>query len=258
MTKRNYSQTVRRIHDVILEIHRARSVYAQTSFLDYRSSFELMQQLFPSWVVMICGIRNHTIPYVSENCRQLFGYTSRQMCAMSLEEEFDHVHPDDQEAMNLSMQHLLAFTKNIQNEAFDRYRFVMQYRYRRANGEYFHLQDEKLALRSKDHHFLHFTLYKDVTQEKPFSQVRVEIYKLEKDTYQKIDTFVPALSQQPITRREKEILQLIQYGQSNKEIADRLFISEHTARNHRSNLFEKAKARNVIELLNYARSAQWI
>ena len=45
-----------------------------------------------------------------------------------------------------------------------------------------------------------------------------------------------------ISRREYEVLQLINEGLSNQEIAARLFLSEHTVKKHVSNLFFKLAA----------------
>jgi DNA-binding CsgD family transcriptional regulator len=256
--KQKFSQTIHQIHKIVIEHQKAQFLYAQTRFSDYQHTFEFVQQLFPSWVVMLCGIYNDSIAYVSENCKEVFGYSSRQMCSMSLDEEYAHVHPDDQSALSRIMQHLLHLTKTLSDDALWQHRIIINYRFRHANGHYFHLHDEKLALRNKDGQYLYITLYKDISRERSFTQAKVEISKLEKGTYRKVEEYIPASFRQPITRREKEILQLIQHGQSNKEIADRLYISEYTARNHRSNLFEKANARNVIELLNNAKAMQWI
>ncbi len=44
---------------------------------------------------------------------------------------------------------------------------------------------------------------------------------------------------QSLTRRETEILDLVSQGFSNKHIADRLFISEKTVKNHLSSIFVK-------------------
>lgn len=55
-----------------------------------------------------------------------------------------------------------------------------------------------------------------------------------------------------LTRREKEILQLICDGLSNKEIADRLFISERTVIGHKSNLLAKTNTKSSVGLLSYA------
>ncbi len=46
-----------------------------------------------------------------------------------------------------------------------------------------------------------------------------------------------------ITRRELEILELIARGLSNREIAEKLFVSENTVKTHSSRLFDKLRAR---------------
>jgi DNA-binding CsgD family transcriptional regulator len=46
-----------------------------------------------------------------------------------------------------------------------------------------------------------------------------------------------------ITRRELEILDLIAQGLSNREIAEKLFVSENTVKTHSSRLFDKLSAR---------------
>lgn len=56
----------------------------------------------------------------------------------------------------------------------------------------------------------------------------------------------------PISPREKEVLQLVADGFSSKQIADRLFISNHTAISHRKNLIEKFKVKNTAQLIKRA------
>ncbi|HBS85317.1 MAG: hypothetical protein A2W91_16045 [Bacteroidetes bacterium GWF2_38_335] len=55
-----------------------------------------------------------------------------------------------------------------------------------------------------------------------------------------------------LTRREKEILQLIAEGLSNKEIADILFLSERTIVGHKTNLLSKTGCKNTLSLMSYA------
>jgi two-component system response regulator NreC len=55
-----------------------------------------------------------------------------------------------------------------------------------------------------------------------------------------------------LTRREKEILQLIAEGKSNREIADKLFISLKTVDNHRMNLMRKLNIHKSIDLITFA------
>jgi two-component system, NarL family, response regulator LiaR len=46
-----------------------------------------------------------------------------------------------------------------------------------------------------------------------------------------------------ITKRELEILELIASGMSNREIAEKLFVSENTVKTHSSRLFDKLSAK---------------
>jgi DNA-binding NarL/FixJ family response regulator len=55
-----------------------------------------------------------------------------------------------------------------------------------------------------------------------------------------------------LTRREKEVLQLITQEYTNQEIADKLFISLHTVDNHRSSLLQKLDAKNTAGLVKKA------
>jgi len=55
-----------------------------------------------------------------------------------------------------------------------------------------------------------------------------------------------------LTRRELEILRLIATGMANKQIAYRLNISEKTARNHVSNMYEKLQINDRAQAALYA------
>ncbi len=62
----------------------------------------------------------------------------------------------------------------------------------------------------------------------------------------------PSAEGMALTRREIEVLQLMAEGLSNKEIADRLFVSERTVVGHKSNLMAKSNTKNTVSLLAYA------
>jgi DNA-binding CsgD family transcriptional regulator len=52
-----------------------------------------------------------------------------------------------------------------------------------------------------------------------------------------------------ISGREQEVLSLIAYEFTSKEIAEKLVISNHTAISHRQNLIEKLGVRNTAGLI---------
>lgn len=55
-----------------------------------------------------------------------------------------------------------------------------------------------------------------------------------------------------LTPREREVLQLLAEGKSNKEVASILGISVYTAETHRSNIMEKLDLHSASELTRYA------
>jgi len=55
-----------------------------------------------------------------------------------------------------------------------------------------------------------------------------------------------------LTPREREILQLIAEGKSNKDVANLLNLSVYTVETHRANLMQKLNLRSVPELILYA------
>lgn len=63
------------------------------------------------------------------------------------------------------------------------------------------------------------------------------------------------LAQLGITRRELEILEAMAAGLSNREIAERLFVSENTVKTHASRLFDKLGARRRTQAVQSAREA---
>ena len=63
----------------------------------------------------------------------------------------------------------------------------------------------------------------------------------------KADQPAPLLSE-----REREVLDLIAAGSTNREIAERLYLSPHTVKEHTSSLYRKLRARNRAEAVQRA------
>jgi DNA-binding NarL/FixJ family response regulator len=60
---------------------------------------------------------------------------------------------------------------------------------------------------------------------------------------------VPPRAVHRLTRREQEIVSLVRDGLSNRDIAQKLFLSEHTVKNHLFHIFEKLGVGSRVELL---------
>lgn len=67
-----------------------------------------------------------------------------------------------------------------------------------------------------------------------------------------------ALNRLDITKREYEVLELIAQGLSNKEIADKLFVSLNTIKTHSSNLFLKLEVSRRTQAVQKAKNLRLI
>lgn len=64
--------------------------------------------------------------------------------------------------------------------------------------------------------------------------------------------YYPHEEDKVLSKREKEILNLMADGYSSKETAIKLSISEHTVINHRKNMLKKTNTKNIAELVAFA------
>lgn len=62
----------------------------------------------------------------------------------------------------------------------------------------------------------------------------------------------PNIVDNRLSEREKEVLQLISDGRSNKEIGEILFLSESTVKNHLRNILDKLHLQNRMQLIAFA------
>lgn len=215
-------------------------------------NLRVLEQFFPAWLVLQSEQVSNRLQYISANSASFLGYPAGRLHYHTLQDLFKHVHPDDAEPFRRICQkngEMLGQTNALEAH---QYRHIINYRLRKGNGHSIHVHHELFQLPDEQGKNWCFSLIKDITDEKPFTRVQLETYQLQNGAYRKISNYVPTLPDQLFTHREMEILQLIKAGLSSKEIAAQLFISLNTVRNHRSSLFRKTSARNLVELLRYA------
>ncbi len=58
--------------------------------------------------------------------------------------------------------------------------------------------------------------------------------------------------QQMLSKREMEVLQLFAEGMSNRQIAEKLFISVRTVETHKNNIMKKINLKNTVDLVKFA------
>jgi DNA-binding CsgD family transcriptional regulator len=83
-------------------------------------------------------------------------------------------------------------------------------------------------------------------------EVRVEVPVVRSGPFVRDSSRVEALG---LTPRELDILDAVAAGLSNREIAERLFVSENTVKTHAARLFSKLSARRRTQAVQLAKEA---
>jgi len=212
--------------------------------------FDQMYRFFPHWVITTCPMMHPDVHYISQNCTAVFGYTREFLIQNGpLQKFLMLVHEDDREDLYKCISFVHDRMEDIGAEAHHKHRVVLHYRFKLADGTYIHLHDEKAAVKLRGAGTLYYTLFKDVTETKPFGGVKLELFRQD-EVLVKIREYRPSAQRNPLTPREQDLIVLIRQGLSTKEIAWQLKISHNTVRNIKSKLFEKYNVSNSIELLN--------
>lgn len=83
---------------------------------------------------------------------------------------------------------------------------------------------------------------------------------LRKESIDPEDLSIAELSCEPvfISEREQEIITLIAEGYTNNQIADKLFLSNHTVNTHRKNIMAKLGVNNTAAVVMYAVKSQLV
>lgn len=100
---------------------------------------------------------------------------------------------------------------------------------------------------------LKLTRTREVVREVPVHvEVQVPVHVLAADAFTRDEA---QLKQLGITPRELEILEAMAAGLSNREIAERLFVSENTVKTHAARLFAKLSAQRRTQAVQRAKEA---
>jgi len=220
---------------------------------DLYSIMEFVENLFPDRAIIVCR-RSETpsVYHASANCKKIFGYDAAAVKRLSLPDFLALVHPEDIS----EVEQCFAFINA--SEPYDPvlYRFELHYRMKHKKGHYIHVADQKMAMKYGDG-YIYINSIKDETSQTKFHDVKMNIYQYVRQEFRQVQTFIPRLSQSDLTPRQKDIVNLIDKGFTNREIAEQLSVSVNTIKNHKSLLFRKVNVKNTIELLNVARSGVW-
>jgi DNA-binding CsgD family transcriptional regulator len=232
-----------------------------------------------SCIFMLSCLGNDKLLFLDDSFQSLSGYLPEKIKEGGMDFWFSLIHPDDNEQISEKIieSHRLLATHGFNEK--EPSPLVLTYRIKHANGQWVWIRDTKYLVSFSEKIIdkvlgkfeevlpepgTETALKKKLEEEKSCTQLLEFALVHQHDKRKQVldpehagkDKPVAALSS--LTRREKEILQLIAEGLSTKIIAGKCNISIHTVETHRRHLLEKLQVKNSMELIKEASKIYWL
>lgn len=211
--------------------------------------------------MLLANLQTFEYLRVSSDCLQITGYNEEEVMK---ENQFLFEFPISEhtklliELMQQAWQHVLEGDRKEKLKTT----VNLYYKAQKKDGTIVHIQHQNIVtkLDENDVPLLNLNVLTDVTHLSLCDEPKIVVINHLKNTCYtlKEGNQVVIDNDCVLTKREKEILNLVAKGVPSREIADKLSISYHTVRKHRGNMMEKVGAQNMVELINYASSKSLI
>lgn len=191
----------------------------------------------------IYDCHDNQISFINSAFESITGYEPQRF---TVEQLIEMIHPDDKPYFFSCEEKGLEFTNALASNEHFQYLLGFSYRIRLSNGSYQWIKQQCQALEVNNQGHLTKTLVihqciADSDYVRPMNDYR--IFDKSRNIYLDADNCYH------LTKRELQILKLIQEGSSSIEIANRLFTSKHTIDTHRKNILKKTNSSNFIALI---------
>lgn len=195
--------------------------------------------------------------FTSYNFESLFGYDLGEI-ERSGNSYFDaRVHPEDLIALLQNGIALLKLFYRLSGTARAEYKLINEYRVLNAEDRYIRVIEQHQALELDARGNIWLSLGVMDLSPNQDSEPGIKSQLLNYKTGELVSFFPeePPRKEFPetdLTKREREVLQLVKEGLLSKEISDKLYISVHTVNTHRQRILEKLGADNSMEAVSFA------
>lgn len=216
---------------------------------------------FPSGICLV-NYSDRSYNYMCGHCYEVNSHSKDKYMNGGLDFHLGIWFPDDKAVFDARVfRDILEFWKLIPSAEIDKYRFSFNHRYLRQDGSVSQLLQHGTYLEPEaGNPILNLVVFTDIGDFKTDNNMTLTISRLESGVgYVKVfsKSYVPQRKPM-LSVRESEILRLSLNGLSSKMIADKLFISIQTVKNHKANMMEKTSAKNIAELINLSLKNNWI
>lgn len=193
------------------------------------------------------------IKQMSSSIETLLGLDS---LTVTFEDIINSIHPDDLPFVSQAEEMAINYFYNeIGKENILKYKVCYNFRSKVADGSYqlFHHQAIVLSVDEVGGFGKSLNIHTNINHITTINNFKIQIIGIEDETdsiqLEVINGNNKVKKASFFSKRESEIINLVSLGFKNSEIASKLFISEHTVKNHRKNILKKAGTKSSSELI---------
>lgn len=181
------------------------------------------------------------IEYVSKTVMQVLGYSPEEF---TIEKLFSIIHPDDLAYCRSCEYECIRISNRLYFEEHFRYSFQYSYRLATADGIYITVKQQYHAIEVDE--FGH--MLKTIVMQECMEHYN----KRPEDDFKVFDNLknrpINLPSKYKLTKRELEILELVNKGYRSNEISQLLYLSKHTVDTHRKNILTKTRSNSMLDM----------
>jgi DNA-binding CsgD family transcriptional regulator len=218
----------------------------------FLENLSMMQNSFVS--IFDLSVMEHV--YLSPNYSDLLGWDPEKISSPENDYMNQRMHPDDLAHLNSVSGQFFGLILHVDpawREQMKYIKLIMDYRTIGKDGNYVRVieQHKLLELDQFGNVWLSMSVL-DLSPDQDLTSLCR--YRLVNTLTGELYHFPTSelISENKLSLREKEILQLLAKGLISKQIADKLFISVNTVNTHRQRIIEKLNVSNTTEAVQYA------
>ncbi len=185
-----------------------------------------------------------------KNLTKLTGYKLNEF---SPEDLVAYTHPEDRQIVKDITKGVVEHVINTPIVDKEPHLFIY-FRFLKKDGTYCKLlrQSSVFERDEKGRMVSNFSLLTDITFLDTPDRVEWDVHANELDS-EAFKKSVYKAYENYFTKREKEIIKLIESNNTSETIAKKLFLSPHTVTTHRKNILKKAKTHSQEDLINFCK-----
>lgn len=230
----------------------------ETDYKRIQPKIELLQRLAETERAMYAVFDMHKGNYLLKSTEQqkLFGkLLTDGNNRFDADMVYQNIHPDDLpfvlETDNLTYRFFDALPAEEKKE----YKLVYGFRIKNTEGNYLRYMHQVIILEQDKNgrSWLSLVISDLLPEQAAQTKCQRRMINMKTGKLHYLSAEEKSETAYLLTKREREVLELIALGYDSKSISEKLFISVNTVNNHRQNILRKTRAENTTQALLYAK-----